>query len=271
MLATNLVVPVVLWGPNTPTHCVSSVFLSRDQKTLATGCYDGQICLWQIEDGADTDKSFDMTPRCLLREKITLIKTTKYTIHVNCFINCFLVGHTAPVLCLSRASIIQDNNFLVSSSENGEMCTWDLIDGKCRESIKLPQVHTSIQAYHMSNCDDIRLFCIGYYAEIMVMDPFSLEVLFCLSSKVNPDWISALHVLRPVKRKDDVVLAITTTGTVKVWTLIGNENKYSEPIYENESKQIRCLNAITMACCTQNQRTVLIVCAKYWQIYVSFN
>lgn len=62
MLATQLVVPVVLWGPNTPTHCVSSVFLSRDQRTLATGCYDGQICLWQMDP--DT---FQMTPRCLLR------------------------------------------------------------------------------------------------------------------------------------------------------------------------------------------------------------
>lgn len=46
MASTNLVVPVVLWGPYEPTHCVSSVFLSRDLKTLATGCYDGQICLW---------------------------------------------------------------------------------------------------------------------------------------------------------------------------------------------------------------------------------
>lgn len=47
------------------------------------------------------------------------------------------------------------------------------------------------------------------------------------------------QVLRPSKRKDDVVLAITTTGTVKVWTLLGNENKHSEPIYENESKEVR--------------------------------
>lgn len=74
-------------------------------------------------------------------------------------------------------------------------------------------------------------------------------------------------MLRPAKRKDDVVLALTTTGTVKVWTLLGHENKHSEPIYENESKQIRCLNAISMNCCAYNQRTVLIVCAKYWQIY----
>lgn len=46
-------------------------------------------------------------------------------------------------------------------------------------------------------------------------------------------------VLRPSKRKDDVVLAITTTGIVKVWTLMGSENKSSEPVYENESKQVR--------------------------------
>ncbi|GBP86185.1 WD repeat-containing protein 7 [Eumeta japonica] len=238
MPGTNLIVPVVLWGKHAPTHCVSSVYLSRDQKTLVTGCYDGQICIWQVNP-----ETLKMTPRCLL------------------------VGHTAPVTCLSRASIIQDNNFIVSSSEAGEMCTWDLIDGKCRESVKLSQIHTNIQAYHMCNSDDLRLFCNGYYAEILIMDPFSLEILFSLSSKMNPDWISALHVLRPSSRKDDVVLAISITGTVKVWSLLGHENKQSEPIYENESKQIRCLNALSLNCCAYNQRTVLIVCAKYCQIY----
>ncbi|CAH1643012.1 unnamed protein product [Spodoptera littoralis] len=90
-----------------------------------------------------------------------------------------------------------DNNFIVSSSEAGEMCTWDLVDGKCRESVKLSQIHTNIQ----------------------------------------------------------------------VWSLLGHENKQSEPIYENESKQIRCLNALSLNCCAYNQRTVLIVCAKYCQIY----
>ncbi|CAG9764387.1 unnamed protein product [Ceutorhynchus assimilis] len=238
MPGTSLVVPVVLWGKFAPTHCISCIYLSKDQKTLATGCYDGQICLWQVDP--DT---LEMTPRCLL------------------------VGHTAPILCISKASIVQDNNYIVSSSEAGEMCTWDITDGKCRETVKLSQVHTNMQAYHMSNCEDVRLFCNGYYPEILVMDPFSLEILFTLSSKQNPDWISALHVLRPSKRKDDVVLALTTTGMVKVWTLLGHENKHSEPIYENESKQIRILNAVCLQCCAYNQRTVLVVCTKYWQIY----
>lgn len=62
---------------------------------------------------------------------------------------CLLVGHTAPILCLSTASIIQDNNYIVSSSEAGEMCTWDLVDGKCREAVKLPQVHTNMQVSEM--------------------------------------------------------------------------------------------------------------------------
>lgn len=238
MPGNSLVVPVVLWGKYAPTHCISCIYLSKDQKTLATGCYDGQICLWQVDP--DT---LDMTPRCLL------------------------VGHTAPILCISKASIVQDNNYIVSSSEAGEMCTWDLVDGKCRETVKLPQVHTNMQAFHMCNCEDVRLFCNGYYPEILVMDPFSLEILFMLSSKQNPDWISALHVLRPAKRKDDVVLALTTTGMVKVWTLLGHENKHSEPIYESESKQIRTLNAVCLQCCAYNQRTVLVVCTKYWQIF----
>lgn len=167
----------------------------------------------------------------------------------------------------------------------------------------------------MCNCEDVRLFCNGYYPEIIVMDPFSLEILFMLSSKQNPDWISALHVsapsctffkrintapahkkfqqiqtnslmnvlfcliffnchwtwtvqvLRPCNRKDDVVLALTTTGMVKVWTLLGHETKHSEPIYENESKQIKPLNAVCIQCCPNNQRTVLVVVSKYWQVY----
>ena len=40
----------------------------------------------------------------------------------------------------------------------------------------------------------------------------------------------------------------------------------SQPIYEDEAKQIRCLNAQTLKCCAYNQRTVLIVCSKYWQV-----
>ena len=41
--ATNLVVPIVLWGRSAPAHCISSVYLLRDQRTLVTGSQDGQV------------------------------------------------------------------------------------------------------------------------------------------------------------------------------------------------------------------------------------
>lgn len=90
------------------------------------------------------------------------------------------------------------------------MCTWDLVDGKCYQVMKLHYVHTNIQAYQMAGCEDARLFCSGYYAEVLIMNPFSLEILFMLSSKVNPDWISALHVLRPVRRKGMLCILVST-------------------------------------------------------------
>lgn len=64
---------------------------------------------------------------------------------------------------------------------------------------------------------------------------------------------------------DDVIVAISNSGTVKVWTLSSAEKPEKE-VFENESKQIRCLNAHTLRCCPYNQRTVLLVCAKFWQV-----
>ena len=79
-----------------------------------------------------------------------------------------------------------------------------------------------LQAYRSAE-SPVRLFCCGFYEEIVVMDPLTLTTVFSLSSRTNSDWVSAFHVLRPRNRNDDVVLALTTTGTVKVWTLTGEE------------------------------------------------
>jgi len=111
------------------------------------------------------------------------------------------------------------------------------------------------------------LFCNGYYSEILIISLQTLETLFTLTSKINPDWIASMQVFRPDKRTEDVVVGLTISGVVKVWTLSGNETRSSEPIYENESKQIRCLNALNMICCPFNPRTILVVCSKYWQIF----
>jgi len=115
--------------------------------------------------------------------------------------------HYNPVLCFS-VSLQAEDNMIVSSSEAGEMCLWDLNDGKSVQVTKLPYVHTHIQPYQPANCEKVRLFCCGYYPEVIVMDPFCLEVVLTLSSRTSPDWISALHVLRPVKRKGKALLLL---------------------------------------------------------------
>ena len=141
--ASGLVVPIAMWGRRAPTHCVTVLYLLRDQRTLVTGSADGQVranesftplqslvhssptfiiqvIVWDVDYGAGGE--WMTTPR-----------------HV-------LVAHTAPVRCVTKATAGQDCHTVVSSSENGEMFVWDTVDGRVIESKKYPQfVHTSIQ------------------------------------------------------------------------------------------------------------------------------
>lgn len=66
---------------------------------------------------------------------------------------CLLFGHTAPVLCLTHGSVAADSTLLVSSSEAGEMSLWDLTDGRCLESVKLPYIHTAVHVRNFNFFD----------------------------------------------------------------------------------------------------------------------
>ncbi|XP_049524738.1 WD repeat-containing protein 7 isoform X2 [Dermacentor silvarum] len=240
-ISSQLVVPMTLWGKIAPTHCMSSVFITKDQKMIVTGCKDGQICVWDIVDGAK------IVPRSML------------------------FGHTGPVLCLASASPSGDGSLLVSSSEAGEMSLWDLTDGRCLENTKLPYVHTHMQSHSLSGSESSHLFCNGYYADVVVLDTMTLTVAFELVSRVSSDWISAMHVIRTPKRNDDVVVAISACGMAKVWTLSPEDYKSSSPLYEDESKTLKCMNTLCLACCAYNQRTILVVTAKCWHIYDAYD
>ncbi|KAH9504952.1 WD repeat-containing protein 7, partial [Bulinus truncatus] len=236
---SSLVVPMVLWGRHAPTHCISAIVMTPDGKYIVTGCNDGQICIWDVLE------HLQVAPRNML------------------------FGHTAAISCLAVGSEQRDKCYIVSSSENGEMCLWDVSDGRCIENTKIDKVHSEITSYHLKSAKALRLICNGYYDEILIIDPLTLEIIIRLVARADSDWMSACCVINPPNRDDDVILAITNSGTVKVWTLSSSslqENK-SNKITEDESKQIRCLNAQTLACCPGNLRTVLIVCSKYWQIY----
>ncbi|XP_060092113.1 WD repeat-containing protein 7 isoform X1 [Heteronotia binoei] len=241
MAGNSLVLPIVLWGRKAPTHCVSAVLLMDDVSMIVTGCHDGQICLW------DLSSDLEINPRALL------------------------FGHTASVTCLSKASSSSEKQYIVSASESGEMCLWDVNDGRCIEYTKLACTHTGIQFYQFTvgTQREGRLLCHGHYPEILVVDATSLEVLYSLVSKISPDWISSMSIIRSHRTQEDTVVAVSVTGILKVWIVTSEVSHMqdTEPIFEEESKPIYCQNCQSISFCAFTQRSLLVVCSKYWRVF----
>uniref|UniRef100_A0A803WGB1 WD repeat domain 7 n=1 Tax=Ficedula albicollis TaxID=59894 RepID=A0A803WGB1_FICAL len=240
MAGNSLVLPIVLWGRRAPTHCVSSLLLV-DGSVIVTGCHDGQICLW------DLAPDLQINPRALL------------------------FGHTASVTCLSKASASSEKQYIVSASESGEMCLWDVSDGRCIEFTKLACAHTGIQFYQFTvgTQREGRLLCHGHYPEILVVDASSLEVLYSLISKISPDWISSMAIIRSDRTQEDTVVAVSVTGILKVWIITSEVSRMQDttPVFEEESKPIYCENCQSISLCAFTQRSLLLVCSKYWRVF----
>ncbi|XP_026194900.1 WD repeat-containing protein 7 isoform X2 [Anabas testudineus] len=236
MSGNNLVLPIVLWGRMAPTHCISSLLVMDDFSTIITGCHDGQICLW------DMTPELEICPRAML------------------------FGHTASITCLSKASAGSDKQYIVSASESGEMCLWDVNDGRCIEFTKLACAHTGIQFYQFTigTQKEGRLLCNGHYPEILVVDATSLEVLYSLVSKISPDWISSMSIIRSHRTQEDTVVAVSVTGILKVWIITAED---LDPVFEEESKPIYCQGCQSISFCTFTQSSLLVVCSKYWRVF----
>ncbi|KAJ3604818.1 hypothetical protein NHX12_026870 [Muraenolepis orangiensis] len=242
MSGNNLVLPIVLWGRTAPTHCISSLLVMDDFSTIVTGCHDGQICLW------------DMTPELQICPR------------------AMLFGHTASITCLSKASACSDKQYIVSASESGEMCLWDVSDGRCIEFTKLATcAHTDIQFYQFSLGveKEGRLLCHGHYPEILVVDATSLEVLYSLVSKISPDWISSMSIIRSHRTQEDTVVAVSVAGILKVWIITAEVSKMQDldPVFEEESKPIYCQGCHTISFCNFTQSSLLVVCSKNWRVF----
>ncbi|KAG7238977.1 hypothetical protein INR49_030309, partial [Caranx melampygus] len=232
MSGNNLVLPIVLWGRTAPTHCISSLLVMDDFNTIITGCHDGQICLW------DMTPELEICPRAML------------------------FGHTASITCLSKASACSDKQ---------EMCLWDVNDGRCIEFTKLACAHTGIQFYQFTigTQKEGRLLCNGHYPEILVVDATSLEVLYSLVSKISPDWISSMSIIRSHRTQEDTVVAVSVTGILKVWIITAEVSRMQDldPVFEEESKPIYCQGCQSISFCTFTQSSLLVVCSKYWRVF----
>ncbi|XP_038589587.1 WD repeat-containing protein 7 isoform X1 [Micropterus salmoides] len=241
MSGNSLVLPIVLWGRTAPTHCISSLLVMDDFSTIITGCHDGQICLW------DMTPELEICPRAML------------------------FGHTASITCLSKASACSDKQYIVSASESGEMCLWDVNDGRCIEFTKLACAHTDILFYQFTigTQREGRLLCNGHYPEILVVDATSLEVLYSLVSKISPDWISSMSIIRSHRTQEDTVVAVSVTGILKVWIITAEVSRMQDldPVFEEESKPIYCHGCQSISFCTFTQSSLLVVCSKYWRVF----
>ena len=52
-MSSSSVVPVVLWGSTPPSHSISCIITTYDQKTVVTGSTDGQLGILDLRFADD--------------------------------------------------------------------------------------------------------------------------------------------------------------------------------------------------------------------------
>lgn len=233
----RFVLPVAVWGTRAPSHRISCVHLMNNEKNLITGSQDGQICIWELEHSP----ILSITPRAII------------------------FGHTAPILCIADGDFVNKNT-IVTSCDTGEMCLWNVDDGQCLETKNTQYTHTFMQSFKV-NSKECRLFCIGHYAEILVIDPKTFSIRFRLSSKENPDWITSIHILQPPQLSSIVIIGLCVAGVVRIWTITDEGSKCLDPIYDNDRKALSCTKSVQIISNPESMRLILIVCPQQWQIY----
>ncbi|XP_065833332.1 WD repeat-containing protein 7-like isoform X2 [Oscarella lobularis] len=241
-MASSTVIPLVLWGKKAPSHDVTCIMLTNDQKTIVTGSSDGQICLWSLRMAETDTKIF---PRNLL------------------------FGHDSSVTALTNASNSADSSAVISSSRSGQIFAWNPEDGACLKMTKLAGCHTDLTVFSiLKNSDkEWRLICHGEYLDIYILDPSTLEVLNKLKQRGNPEWISTLCFIRSPKREDGVVVSLSYHGCIKVWTLENLDNKIEDPILEQKTSFVTDVAATSLRCNPFTNASALVVCQTHWTVY----
>lgn len=148
------------------------------------------------------------------------------------------------------------------------MKLWEINEQKCVENIRMSNtVHKNIYSSKLKG-KHTRLFCIGNYTDVLVMDPMSLDILYTLVSREQHQWINALCINTLANKQDEVIVGVSVSGTIKLWTVNANEQKGSE-IVEHEYKNCLCENAYTLTSCPGKQRIFIVVCPKFFQVSYS--
>ncbi|KAJ1367707.1 hypothetical protein KIN20_028670 [Parelaphostrongylus tenuis] len=192
----GLVVPLVIWGSKPPDNKITTVRFLSDTTTVVTGAQNGHIITWKCSDDA-------VTPSQLM------------------------IGHDASISAISPTCDLISSTRFITASCDGHMCLWDLEDGRCLDSISTPMVHRFMQPYTYKSSRhtrSTRLFCVGDYSDIVVMDPNDLTVVFNLSSRVEPDWICSYDIVRRTNKLEQCI-GVSMAGMIKIWSLVELEKR----------------------------------------------
>ena len=233
-MANSLIIPIVLWGHKPPTHRISSIVISSDRQTIITGCRDGQLVVWDYKNNTIVPKSM-------------------------------LFGHSSSVV--SIASLDESSKKqVVSASDVGELCLWDIDDGRCIEQTQLPGTPTQVCScsFLLGNEMQKCIMCYGQFSEICILNASSLQVILTLASRIFPDWMAAAIVM-PYRETYNTcnVMGLTVSGMFKVWHL---HKSFSQSVlFEEESKQITCPMTVELKLSKTNC-VVLIICSSMWLI-----
>eukprot|EP00794_Sanderia_malayensis_P009425 gene9425-10411_t len=248
MSYSTSIVPIVLWSGEAPSHSVSVVTCTYDQKTVITGTSDGQIGLWDL--------------RHVQNDGLKIIPRNLIFAHGDAILD---------IVCALDASFDRPN--IISLAANGEICLWDIEDGLCLQMKVIPGNHKKLHSVQVTkgSVREWRILLYGLYSDIYVLDTSSLEVLYTLKSKLSPDWITCLCTLRQARyQAEEKLVALTESNCLKVWKLKSSyERRNPEVVFEQESKVLDCCKAKFMCCNPFTQRTILVISSKAWQIFDS--
>uniref|UniRef100_A0A1I7XSF6 WD_REPEATS_REGION domain-containing protein n=1 Tax=Heterorhabditis bacteriophora TaxID=37862 RepID=A0A1I7XSF6_HETBA len=158
----------------------------------------------------------------------------------------------------------------ISASADGQICLWDMQDGRCIDSISTIYVHRFMQSYMYKSSRhtrSTRLFCVGDYSDIVVIDPQDLTVVFHLNSRVEPDWICSYAIVQRFNRPDQCI-GLSMAGMIKIWSLVELEKKdMANSLYEDESKRLDIRDVRAVSFNPVNERIYLVVSSSNWQNY----
>uniref|UniRef100_A0A0V0JCZ6 Uncharacterized protein n=1 Tax=Schistocephalus solidus TaxID=70667 RepID=A0A0V0JCZ6_SCHSO len=237
--SSSLVVSLVSWSAAPPDHAASVLLVAPNLGNIVTGGRDGSLVIW------------------------TLSNNGKFQPELLC------CGHRGVIknLCLANSLDQRQKNYFVSHSSNNELALWNWGDGTCvKFRLDSRYQHIRIESYQPSFLDARLLFCCGRYPCIVVMHAMQLTPLYTLSSTSQPDWIADLSVFTHSNLHQEVVLGISASGVITVWTLTGDE-LLGETTHEHESRIVVVSSKILQIhCCRQFPRLVLVVSTSEWRV-----